>query len=202
LKTRSYKLKARAERQDETHRRIVEATVRLHEKFGASGTSISAIAEAAGVQRLTVYRHFPNERALLAACTGHYLAANPPPDPAPWRKIADAEQRLRAGLAQIYAYHGRTETMSTSTARDVEENATLRKVLAPGFAHWQRINDVLSEGWTQARATPKLIRAAVGHATAFATWRALVRGQGLNDAEAIALMVGMVKSTAGARGSA
>lgn len=194
LKRRSYKLKARAERQDETHRRIVEATVRLHEKFGASGTSISAIASAAGVQRLTVYRHFPNERALLAACTGHYLAANPPPDPAPWLKIADAEQRLRTGLAQIYAYHKQTEAMFSNAARDVEENATLRKVLAPSFAHWEKINDALSGGWTQGRGAPKLIRAAVAHATAFATWRALVRGQGLDDGEAVVLMVGLVKS--------
>ena len=194
MKPRSYKLKARAERQDETRQRIVEATVRLHETRGARETSISAIAAEAGVQRLTVYRHFPNERALFTACTGHYLEQHPPPDPEPWLKIADTEQRLRAGLTTIYAYHAQTEAMFATGARDIEENATLRKVLAPNFAHWGRINEVLSHGWTRGRAASRLVRAAVEHATAFATWRALVRGSGLNDDEAIMLMAGMVKA--------
>jgi len=187
-------LKARAERQDETHRRIVEATVRLHETLGARQTSISAIAAEAGVQRLTVYRHFPTERTLFAACTGHYLSENPPPDPEPWLKIAEPGQRLRAGLAQVYAYHERTEAMFARNAHDIEANASLRKVLAPNFAHWKRINDVLSDGWAKGRTAPKLTRAAVGHATAFATWRALHRVQGLDSSEAIALMVGMVRA--------
>ena len=194
MKSRPYKLKARAERQDETRQRIVEATVRLHETRGARETSISAVAAEAGVQRLTVYRHFPNERALFAACTGHYLAMNPPPDPEPWLEIVDPEQRLRAALVQIYAYHARTEAMFATNAQDLETNAMLRKILAPNFAQWARINEVLSQGWTRGRAAPKLVRAAVEHASAFATWRALVRGSGLNDDEAIVLMAGMVKA--------
>ena len=80
--TRKYELKRRAERQEQTRRRIVEATVGLHESVGPARTTVSAVAERAGVQRLTVYRHFPDERALLAACSGHWIASNPTPDPA------------------------------------------------------------------------------------------------------------------------
>src|SRR5438552_15155801 len=77
---RKYQLKRRAERQEETRQRIVEATIALHQTVGGAGATISAIAARAGVERPTVYRHFPDERALLTACTGHYLALNPPPD--------------------------------------------------------------------------------------------------------------------------
>src|SRR5918992_694895 len=97
---RKLKLKRRAERMEETRRRIVEATVALHTTVGPARTSISAIAERAGVQRLTVYRHFPDEQSLFRACTSHGLAADLPPDPAAWRHIADPEARLRTALAE------------------------------------------------------------------------------------------------------
>ena len=97
---RKYEMKRRARRQEETRRRITEAAVRLHQALGPAKTTISAIAERAGVQRLTVYRHFPDERALLSACSSHYAAANPPPDPEPWTRIPDPEDRLRRALAE------------------------------------------------------------------------------------------------------
>src|SRR3954470_19742575 len=99
---RTYQLKRRAERQEETRQRILAATVALHERVGVPGTSISAVAEQAGVERLTVYRHFADEAALLTAATTYYLEANPPPDPEPWRDIADPETRLRVGLTAAY----------------------------------------------------------------------------------------------------
>ena len=142
-----YKLKKRAERRDETRRRIVEATVHLHEARGASKTSISAIAELAGVERLTVYRHFPDKRALLTACTSHYLKLNPPPDPAWWHGIADAGERLRLGLAEIFAYHRRTEPMFVQAARDIEGSPLLREVLSSFFAHWQQAKEILASAW-------------------------------------------------------
>src|SRR6185503_16815167 len=108
---RKYQLKRRAERQEETRQRILDATVALHERAGVPGTTISAVAEQAGVERLTVYRHFPDEAALLTAATDYYLAAHPPPDPLAWRDIADPVLRLRAGLTAAYAYHQQTEGM-------------------------------------------------------------------------------------------
>ena len=117
--TRKYDMKRRAKRQEETRQRIVEATVELHKTVGMARTTISAIAEKAGVERLTVYRHFPDERALFSACSGHYMAANPPPDPALWTQVADPEKRLRVALTEVYAYHRRTEPMMANFFRDL-----------------------------------------------------------------------------------
>src|SRR5215208_5174558 len=93
--TREQNTGRRDSRRERTRQRIVEATIELHETVGTARTTISAIAEKAGVQRLTVYRHFPDERALFTACRGHWSATNPPPDPATWTQSADPEERLR-----------------------------------------------------------------------------------------------------------
>ena len=193
---RKYELRRRAERQEETRRRIVAATVALHEALGPARTTISDIAARAGVERATVYRHFPDERALLAACTGHYVALNPRPDPAPWGEIADPEARLRAGLVDVYAYHRRTERMSDRAARDLPDAPVLRDVLAPEFAYWAGVRDALAAGWPVPEERRVLVVAAVGHAVAFPTWRSLVREQGLEDARAIAAMIAMVRGLA------
>src|SRR3954471_17962489 len=105
---RKYELNKRAERQDETRQRIIEAAIHLHQTVGGRGSSISAIAQEAGVERLTVYRHFPDEQALLSACTSHYQAQHPAPDPGHWLAIDDPEVRLRTAIAEIYAYHQQT----------------------------------------------------------------------------------------------
>src|SRR6266851_6093020 len=104
--TRKYELKQRAQSQAETRQRIVEATVELHDSLGPARTTISAIAERAGVQRLTVYRHFPDDRSLFRACSGHWAARNPKPDPSSWAAVDDPEARLRLALAEIYAFFG------------------------------------------------------------------------------------------------
>lgn len=193
---RQYRQKRRAEHQEETRQRIVEATVALHESAGVAYTTIRAIAERAGVERATVYRHFPDERSLLSACTGHYLAAHPPPDPEPLQRIADPEERLREGLREIYAYHDRTEAMTANAQRDLPLSPTLADVLAPSFAHWERLRDVLAEGWEPRAGAEGLVRAAVGHAVSFQTWRSLVREEGLDEPEARGLMVAMVRCVA------
>ncbi len=80
---RTYTLKRRAERQAQTRRRIVEATVDLHSTLGPARTTISDVAERAGVQRHTVYAHFPTERDLFYACSGLALERDPLPDDKP-----------------------------------------------------------------------------------------------------------------------
>jgi AcrR family transcriptional regulator len=198
---RKYQLRRRAQRQEETRQRIIEAAVYLHQTVGGAKASISAIAELAGVERLTVYRHFPDERSLVMACTSHYQAANPPPDPVLWQSIADAEQRLRRSLTEIYAYHRRTEQMSTHAMRDIEEVPVLREVLAPYFAYWEQVRDGLAAAWERQNATcTTQIRAAIGHAISFQTWRSLVREQGLEDTEAIELMISMLRCLCHSRG--
>ncbi len=191
--TRKYELKKRAERQEETRRRITEAAVELHETIGPARTTISAIAEKAGVQRLTVYRHFPDERALFSACSGHWITANPPPDPTPWSRIDDPEERLRNALAEIYAYYGYTEPMMNNVIRDAPMKPVLREVAAPRIQHWERMRDILAVGWGTRGKRRKLLLAALGHALDFQTWRSLVRQQGLDDERAVEVMVRMVR---------
>ncbi len=180
-------------RRERTRRKIVEAAVALHETVGTARTTISAIAERAGVQRLTVYRHFPDERALLRACSGHWNAANPPPDPAPWTQVADPEERLRGALAEVYAYHRRTEPMISNVVRDAQVHPLTREVSEPYFRHWERMRDVLATGWGVGDERLDLLLGTIGHALDFQTWRSLVRQQGLSDEQAVEAMAGMVR---------
>jgi AcrR family transcriptional regulator len=191
--TRKYDMKRRARGKEETRRRIVEATVELHKTVGMARTTISAIAEKAGVQRLTVYRHFPNERALFSACTGHWRAANPPPDPASWTQVADPEERLRVALSEVYAHHRRTEPMMDNVIRDAQVHPLTREMAEPYFQHWERMRYVLATGWGVEDERLGLLLAALGHGLSFQTWRSLVREQGLEEEQVVDVMVGMVR---------
>jgi AcrR family transcriptional regulator len=194
--TRKYELKRRAEKREETRQRIVEATVGLHESVGPLRTTVSAVAERAGVQRLTVYRHFPDERALLAACSGHWVAANPAPDPAPWRKIRDPEERLAEALGEIYAFYRRTEPMMANLVRDAPKMPVLAELLAPYEHYLAAVREILAVGWGARGERRGLLLAALGHALDFGAWRSLARGQGLDDGRAVALMVRMARGAA------
>jgi AcrR family transcriptional regulator len=187
---RKYQLKRRAERQGETRQRILDATIALHERVGVPGTTISAVAEEAGVERLTVYRHFPDETALLTAATSYYLEANPPPDPEPWRDITDPEVRLRVGLTATYAYHQHTEAMIGHLIQGMPFKPVICDALEVYLVHWTRVQAILSEGWDVP--DPAIVRAAVGHTLSFTTWHSLARDLRLNNPQAVELMVGMV----------
>src|SRR3954463_4289302 len=115
---RPYRMKRRAELEEQTRRRITESAVALHEELGPAQTSISAIAERAGVRRSTVYRHFPTEDALFDACSSHWRAANPPPDPSTWVTIDDPTERTSTALRDLYAFYGRREPMFSILLRD------------------------------------------------------------------------------------
>lgn len=190
---RKYEMKRRARRQEETRRRIIEATVAMHEAVGPARTTVSAIAEKAGVQRLTVYRHFPDERALLSACSAHFTVGNPPPEPDAWAVVSDPTARLRRALAEVYAYHRRTEQMMTSILRDRQVHPLTREFSEPYLRHWDRMRYVLVTGWGAEDRRLELLLAALGHALDFQTWRSLVRRRGLDDEQAIELMVSMVR---------
>jgi len=190
--TRKYQMKRRAARQEETRQRIVAAAVALHQTVGGAGATISAIASRAGVERPTVYRHFPDERSLLTACTSHYLALNPPPDPATWEGLSDPTARLSTALAAIYGFHRRTEQMMAHAMHDLEDMPMLREVLAPYFAYWDRMLETLVAVWPCEGQRGRRVRAVIGHALDFRTWRSLVREQGLTDAELVTLMEALV----------
>ena len=183
--SRSYTLRRRAERQDETRQRIVEAAIDLHQTIGPTATTISEIAERAGVGRVTVYRHFPDELTLARACSGLYLERNPPPDPEHWRAIADAEDRLRTALRETYAYHHATQKMFSHVLADARDHP----VLAPYHQHWSRAVDVLLEPWPVRGRQRTSLRAAIALALSFDTWRTLCAERGLARTQAVELML-------------
>lgn len=187
---RPYRLRKRLEQQQQTRQRIVEATTALHEEVGPAATTISAIAERAGVQRLTVYRHFPEERGLYQACSAHWNAAHPPPDPSAWTSLREPRARLRAALTALYSYYRSGAGMLTKVFRDAAEIPAVAEVILP-FRHYlrQRADD-LARAWPASRHE-RLRRAAIAHALEFDTWRSL-SAQGLTEAEAAEVMVGMV----------
>lgn len=183
--TRSYKLKQRGEAQNRTRQKIVEAAIELHQTKGLSATTMRDIAERAEVGRVTVYRHFPDEMALVSACSGAYFQRHPLPDPEPWRSVEDATERTRRGLREAYAFHRSTEAMMTR----VYDEARDLPVMAPYHMHWQRAAAVLAEAWPAKGRQRVLRNAALAHALSFDTWRSLVRGQGLSDVQAVDLML-------------
>jgi AcrR family transcriptional regulator len=195
--TRKYELKERAESQAATRRRIVEAAFELHASIGPARTTISAIAERAGVQRLTVYRHFPDERSLFQACTSHSAGVHPRPAPSAWAEIRDPEERLRLALYDLYAFFRRTEQLTANVRRDLPELPVLQEVASPVVQYWESVRAVLDRGWTARGRRRALVRAAVGHAIQFETWRSLVRGEELDDAAAADVMVLLVLAAGG-----
>jgi AcrR family transcriptional regulator len=197
-----YRLKRRAETQAETRRRIVEATVDLHRTLGPARTTISAIAERAGVQRLTVYRHFPDERSLLLACSGLFETLHPPPDPKPWRAIVDPYRRLEVGLTAVYAFFAETSEMWTSVLRDAEVHAPTRAIVRERGQFLIEIRDVLVEAFRSKGRPRDLVPAAIAHAVDFHTWQSLVETGGLTAPQAVDLMGAMVRRATGARASA
>lgn len=189
---RPYRMKRRAELEEQTRTRITESTVALHEELGPARTSISAVAERAGVRRSTVYRHFPDEEALFAACSSHWRAANPPPDPRAWATIEDPAERLELALRELYAFYRRTEGMYTSLLRDEAVVPVVHRLLGDFYGYLRAIQDVLITGRALRGRAARRTRAAIGHALAFPTWRSLTHDQELSDADAVALMCALV----------
>jgi AcrR family transcriptional regulator len=193
-----YNLKARAERYQQTRQRIVETAIELHRSHGPAQTTITDIAKRAGVKRQTVYNHFPDELTLFKVCSAHNRSVNPPPDPEPWRLIADPDSRLRKALSEVYAYYRRNEQMLANFTRDAQANSNVRKVLEPRVKNQERMRDVLAAGWEQGDGQRhRLLYGVLWMSLDFQTWHTLVRQQAFDDQEVIELMVGMVRCLLG-----
>ena len=173
---RKYELKQRAEEMAETHRRITEAGIELHGTVGPSRTTMGAVAKRAGVERRTLYRHFPTETDLFEACSTHYFAANPWPDLADWRAIRDPRERLELALDELYAYYERTEPMLTNVLRD-------------------EAAQVLTTGRGARGRRRELLAGALRHAIAFSTWRSLATN-GVRRSDAVKLLTALVEAAA------
>jgi AcrR family transcriptional regulator len=191
-KSRGYRKVKRADDEQRTRARIVDAAEELHGSVGPARASVSAIAEQAGVTRATVYRHFPDDETLFLACSGQWLSRQRLPDPEVWRTHDDPWVRLRAGLMDVYRYYRAGEQMLTMIHRDVEAIPDrVRTARLQGEQVWR---ERLLQGLPGAQRVG--VRAAVAHALDFGTWRSLAVDNGLSDRAAVDLMVGMVLAAA------
>jgi AcrR family transcriptional regulator len=196
---RQYRKTKRAQLEEATRLRITESAVELHGTVGPARTSMSAIAERAGVRRSTLYRHFPDEEAVFAACSAHWSAANPPPDPARWQAIEDPDARLRRALEDLYAYYRSVERMMDNLLRDASQVPVVGRMLSAYRGYLDAVADLLMAGRPAHGRAQRRVRAAVGHALAFPTWRTLAVDQGLADREAADLMCRLVEAAEASR---
>jgi AcrR family transcriptional regulator len=192
---RKYELKKRAEQMDETRRRITEAAIELHGSVGPSRTTLSAVAERAGVERRTLYRHFPGEEELFEACSTHYFLANPWPDVGAWRAIRDPRERLERALDELYGYYERTEPMLSNVLRDAEIVDFARDAVAPLDAFLEEAAEVLIGGRGARGRRRELLDGALRHALAFSTWRSLAANE-IGRSDAVKLTTALVEAAA------
>ena len=185
---RTYRMTRRAELEAETRLRITESAAALHERLGPARTTVSAIAEHAGVRRSTVYRHFPDEEALFDACSTHWRAANPPPELRDW-----SAEGTEDALRELYAFYKRTGAMYTSLFRDEALVPIVKRRLAGFRGYLDAAADSLMRGRGLRGGAAQRTRAALGHAVAFTTWRSLVQEQELDPDVAAALMCRLVE---------
>jgi len=190
---RPYRMTRRAELEAETRLRITESAAALHEELGPARTTMSAIAERAGVQRSTLYRHFPDDEAIFDACSSHWRAANPAPNLSAWEAVANPAERTEAALRELYAFFGRTRGMYMSLFRDESLVPIVARRLNTFRGFLDAAADALMRGRGLRGARRRRTRAALGHAVSFSTWRSLVDEQGLGEDEAVALMCRLVE---------
>lgn len=193
---RPYRMKRRAEQEAKTRQRITESAVQLHGTLGPAHTSMSAVAEHAGVRRSTLYRHFPDEEALFGACSQHWAERNPPPDISRWEAIEDPDERLAVALAELYAYYRQAGEMIDKLLRDESAVPMIARLFAPFHQLLELIAEILMRG-RGLRGKPRArVRAALAHAVAFRTWQQLTGEGGLDDADAAELMRRLVGAAA------
>ena len=185
---RAYTLKKRAEQQAETRQRIVEAAVELHASIGPAATTLSMIAEKAGVQRHTLYAHFPDERSIFMACSGLAYERDPMPDADAWRGVAGRTERLTLVLTTIYEWFARNEQLLSNVLRDVAHHPLVQEIqklrAMPVIKVW---HEVL--GADLAATQRPILHLALG----FHTWRSLVRESGLDTAAAVTAMIAAIE---------
>jgi AcrR family transcriptional regulator len=187
--TRTYTLKRRAEQQAETRRRIVEAAVDLHGSIGPALTTVSMVAERAGVQRHTLYAHFPDDRSLYLACSGLAFERDPLPDAEPWRAIENPSERLRVGLRAIHDWYERNADLVAAVLRDAEYHALTREIAELRFGP-----PITACGEVLGAKLNAKQRALLRLALSFFTWRTLTRENGLKQGAAVAVMVQAIDS--------
>ena len=193
---RKYELKSRAARQEATRQRIVEAAVELHEEIGPARTSISAIAERAGVERLTVYRHFATEGEIYQACSARFNELHPFPDFAAWEAIDDPFARLSLGLTELYRYFADSERMMAAVIRDAPSTPAMHETFARYQQGFRAMFELLIAGFAASGIPAERVQLPIRLAVDFRTWQIMVREQGMEFSAAVAYQVGIVRCAA------
>lgn len=196
---RPYRKRRRAELEEQTRRQITEATVRLHGTIGPARTTIKAIAEEAGVQRATVYRHFPDMESVFMACSAHWASLNPPPEPEGWSAIEDPDERLRHALTELYAWFEWGEPMLVNVRRDVTLMPAATRAREVFDRRFDSLHAALMQGRRASGRSRARVAALIGHALQFETWRSLVREGKLRPEEAVEAMVALISAAPAAR---
>jgi len=196
MKKRKYTKTLRAEQQEQTRQRIVDALIALHQEVGPAATSVKAVAEKAGVQRLTVYRHFPDDASLFQACTSHWLQLHPPPEPSAWHDISDPAQRCATALSLFYRYYRRTEAMWSASYRDLDHVQALQPPMAEFEAYLDQIRDEMLKAWQPRRSVRAPLKTTLRHALDFQTWRSL-KNQKLGDDKITRLVCDWLRGVTG-----
>lgn len=192
MKKRKYTKTLRAENQEQTRERIVEAAMLLHETVGPAHTSIKAVAEQAGVQRLTVYRHFPDDISLFQACTSHWLELNPPPQPEIWSATADPLQAIRLALQNFYRYYRQTQAMWRASYRDVDHVVALQLPLQEFENYLDQTQEALTGNWKITKKKRDLLKKTLRHGLRFGTWDSL-QSENLSDTQMTELVITWLK---------
>lgn len=195
--SRKYQLRRRAETMEATRLRITQAAVELHGTIGPARTTIAGIAERAGVQRHTVYRHFPTDEDLFEACTTYYWGRHPWPDPASWQEVDDPERRFVRALSDLYEFYADVEPMLTNVLRDAGEVPVAQQALATFTTFLDDVTRVLLGCCAPARGRKRFAEGIARHAAAFPTWQSLVRQNRIPATEAVRLMLALVQAAAG-----
>jgi len=190
---RKYELKRRAETQATTRQRIVEAALELHATIGPARTTVMDIAKSAGVERVTVYRHFPDELALFSACSAHYRAQNPPPDMSSWAAIEDPVERLQVALHALYAYYDRVAPMLGNVLRDAEIVPAVWQATEPRRRYIADLRDLLAAGWSAHGQQRQRLSASLALALDFQTWKRLVRDEEVDPEAAVHMMICLIR---------
>jgi AcrR family transcriptional regulator len=195
---RPYEKRARAAQEEATRLRVIEAAMELHGTVGPARTTISAIAERAGVRRATVYRHFPDERALFMGCSGAWRERHPVPDPATWAAIPDPAGRLEAALDALYGWYEQAAPMLGKLLQDMEAVPIVAELQAGRLEYLAGVEQGLAEGWGARGKAATRLHATIGLALDFTTWRTL-HERGLGRRDAAEVMTSAVRAAAAGR---
>lgn len=190
---RTYTKRKRARQEAETRRRITEAVVELHRTVGPAATTVTAVADRAGVSRVTVYNHFPTEADLVEACSAHWIEGNPPPDPAEWTDVTVGRARVEGALAALYGYYRDRAQMLGNVVRDAPRMPSLAAVMDRRWRPYlEAVLEGLARGWPEP-ADPDGFVSALRLAADFHTWEVLT-ADGRDDVDAAVLATRMVEA--------